>query len=146
MTVAEDARARMLIAAQMRRLGGAGSLSSTDLLAGVEFDGQRIPIVNPQRGIFKPRQLRYLLSIRTVYPKTGARVWYDDQREVHAQIEAGEEIVDYAFRGSDPKAFDNQWLREAMHEQVPVLYFLGVAPSRYTVTSRPSWSIGTRRH
>jgi putative restriction endonuclease len=52
---------------------------------------------------------------------------------VHAQIEAGEEVVDYAFQGSDPKSFDNQWLREAMHEQVPVLYFLGVAPGRYTV-------------
>jgi putative restriction endonuclease len=87
--------------------------------------------VNPQRGIFKPKQLRHLLSIRTVYPKSGARVWYDDQREVHAQIEAGEEIIDYAFQGSDPDAFDNQWLLGAMQTQVPVIYFLGIAPGRY---------------
>jgi putative restriction endonuclease len=52
---------------------------------------------------------------------------------VHAQIEAGEEVIDYAFQGSNPEGFDNQWLREAMQEQVPVLYFLGVAPGRYTV-------------
>ena len=132
MTTAEDARTRMLIAAHLRRLAGGSSLSSSDLLAGVEIDGTRVPIVNPQRGIFKPKQLRYLLSIRTVYPKTGAKIWYDDQREVHAQIEAGEEIIDYAFQGSDPKAFDNQWMFEVLQEQVPIIYFLGVAPGRYT--------------
>ena len=132
MTTAEDARARMLIAAHMRRLSDNGGLTSSELLLGADVDGQRIPVVNPQRGIFKPKQLRYLLSIRTVYPKTGARIWYDDQREVHAQIEAGEEVIDYAFQGSDPQAFDNQWLLEAMQAQVPLIYFLGVAPSRYT--------------
>lgn len=132
MTSAEDARARMLIAAHMKRLSGNGALTSSELLRGVDVDGQRIPLVNPQRGIFKPKELRYLLSIRTVYPKTGARIWYDDQREVHAQIEAGEEIIDYAFQGSDPQAFDNQWLLEAMQAKVPFIYFLGVAPSRYT--------------
>ena len=27
-----------------------------------------------------------LLSIKTVFPRPGARVWYDDQRDVHRQI------------------------------------------------------------
>jgi hypothetical protein len=27
--------------------------------------------VNPQRGIFKPQQMRFLLSIKTVFPKAG---------------------------------------------------------------------------
>src|SRR6266851_3884816 len=76
--------------------------------------------------------MRYLLSIRTVYPSTGRRVWYDDQRRVHAQIERGEELIDYAFMGTDPDAADNRWLREAGEAQIPVLYFLGVAPQRYT--------------
>ena len=47
---------------------------------------ERIPLVNPQRGIFKPRQMRFLQSIKTVFPRPGARVWYDDQRQVHRQI------------------------------------------------------------
>jgi putative restriction endonuclease len=51
---------------------------------------------------------------------------------VHAQIERGEELVDYAFMGTDPDAADNRWLREAGEAQIPVLYFLGVAPQRYT--------------
>jgi hypothetical protein len=45
------------------------------------FDGVRIPLINPQRGIFKPQQMRFLLSIKTVFPKPGGKVWYDDQRE-----------------------------------------------------------------
>jgi putative restriction endonuclease len=123
----------MLMAAHLKRLNAIGPLTSEDLAAGVEVDGVRIPLVNPQRGIFKPRQLRWLLSIRTVYPRGGARVWYDDQRKVHAQIEAGEEVIDYAFQGTNPDAHDNQWMRDAMIEQVPIIYFLGVAPGRYTV-------------
>lgn len=31
-----------------------GELTSADLRAGFEYDGLRIPLVNPQRGIFKP--------------------------------------------------------------------------------------------
>jgi hypothetical protein len=50
-------------------------------------------LVNPKRGIFKPRRMRFLLSIRTVFPAAGRRVWYDDQREVHAQINGGYETV-----------------------------------------------------
>jgi putative restriction endonuclease len=30
------------------------------------------------------------MSIRTVVPRRGARVWYDDQRRVHQQIFAGD--------------------------------------------------------
>ena len=82
-------------------------------------------------GIFKPRQMRLLLSIKTVVPRRGGKVWYDDQRDAHRQIYQGEETVDYAFMGTDPEAADNRWLREAYEHQVPVIYFLGVSPGRY---------------
>lgn len=108
-----------------------GPLTSDDLARGFMFEGERVPLVNPQRGIFKPRQMQHLLSIRTVYPRAGAKVWYDDQRRVHAQLYTAEEAVDYAFMGDDPEAADNRWLREAHVDQVPIIYFLGIAPSRY---------------
>src|SRR3546814_18913338 len=63
-----------------------GHLTARELSPGFIFEGQRMPLVNPQRGIFKPRQMRDLLSIRTVFPRSGARVWYDDKRQVHRQI------------------------------------------------------------
>ena len=108
-----------------------GVLTSEQIKAGFEFEGERIPFINPQQGIFKPRAMRFLLSIRTVFPKKGAKVWYDDQRQVHEQIYAGQESVDYAFMGDNPDAPNNRWLREAWETGVPFIYFLGVAPARY---------------
>ena len=108
-----------------------GDLSSSDLKAGFDYLGNRIPLVNPQRGIFKPQRMPYLLSIRTVFPRVGAKVWYDDQRQVHRQIYEGVDLIDYAFMGTDPNAADNRWLREAMENRIPIIYFLGVAPGMY---------------
>lgn len=106
-------------------------LTAKELKPGFLFAGERIPLMNPQRGIFKPVQMRFLLSIKTVFPRPGARVWYDDQREVHRQIFEGDDTIDYAFMGQDPDVADNRWLREAMENQVPIVYFLGIAPGRY---------------
>lgn len=118
--------------AEVRRLQAIrDQLTSADLAKGFQYDGQRIPLVNPQRGIFKPRQMETLLSIKTVFPRPGGKIWYDDQRSVHKQIYDGEETVDYSFMGTDPDVADNRWLKEAMDRRVPILYFLGVSPGRY---------------
>jgi putative restriction endonuclease len=128
-----DTRIRLAAVEHINRVSAGGVITSDDLKAGFFVNGARVPLVNPQRGIFKPASMKYLLSIRTVFPRTGARVWYDDQRAVQGQIERGDELVDYAFMGTDPEAADNRWLREARDDQIPVLYFLGVAPQRYTL-------------
>jgi putative restriction endonuclease len=106
-------------------------LASADLAGGFEFGGDRIPLVNPQGGIFKPRQMTGLLSIRTVFPRRGGRVWYDDQREAHRQIYAGDDVVDYQFMGADPNSADNRLLLDAIEQQIPVIYFLGTSSGRY---------------
>lgn len=106
-------------------------LASDDLKTGFQFQGQRLPFINQQQGIFKPRQMQYLLSIRTVYPRSGRKVWYDDQRQVHQQIYDGHDVIDYAFMKDNPESFQNRWLREAMEHRVPVIYFLGIAPGIY---------------
>ena len=119
--------------AQVRRLNSVQSqLTSADLAKGFDFEGRRIPLVNPQRGIFKPKQMQHLLSIRAVFPRRGARVWYDDQRQVHRQIFDSAEWVDYAFMGDDPNHADNRWLREAMLQRIPIIYFIGIAPGCFT--------------
>ncbi len=118
----EDAPLRQAAFDHVNRLAAlkGGILDPVDLSGGFGFGGDRIPLVNPQCGIFKPRQMAGLLSIRTVFPRQGGRVWYDDQREAHRQIYAGDDIVDYAFMGSDPDSLDNRSLREAMEHQIPV--------------------------
>lgn len=130
--MADDSAFRNAAFREVRRLADVnGDLTGRDLRAGFQFDGQRMPLINPQRGIFKPTLMRHLLSIRTVFPRPGARVWYDDQRQVHRQIYEGEEAVDYAFMGQNADAAENRWLREAMENAVPFIYFLGIAPGIY---------------
>jgi putative restriction endonuclease len=137
-----DAAMRQAAFAQVRRLLDTRPfLTSAELGPGFNFRGERIPLVNPQRGIFKPRQMRHLLSIRTVFPRPGGRVWYDDQREIHRQIFDEHEAVDYAFMGQDPDAADNRWLREAMEQHIPLIYFLGISPGRYDAIL-PTYIVG----
>jgi putative restriction endonuclease len=127
----EDSLIRLAAFDHVRKLSETHvHLTSKEVNPGFSYLGERIPLINPQRGIFKPQRMRYLLSIRTVFPKPGGKVWYDDQRDVHRQIFDAEETVDYAFMGTDPDAADNRWLREAFEAQVPIIYFLGVAPGR----------------
>jgi putative restriction endonuclease len=95
----QDAQLRQAAFEHVNRLAALNGrvLSSDDLGGGFQFQGERIPLVNPQRGIFKPRQMDGLLSIRTVFPRQGGRVWYEDQREAHRQIYEGDEMVDYVY-------------------------------------------------
>src|SRR5690606_36503922 len=142
MTTDPDSLIRQAAFAAVRRLSEIRvDLTADDLRKGFESEGERIPWVNPQRGIFKPRRMRYSLSIRTVFPRSGARIWYDDQRQVHQQIYQGDDLIDYAFMGTDPKAADNRWLLEAMRERIPIIYFLGVAPGLYQAIV-PTYVVG----
>ena len=128
----EDSLLRAAAFQHVRRLQEVHDhLGADHLKVGFTYQGERIPLINPQRGIFKPQRMQFLLSIRTVFPRTGARVWYDDQRQVHQQIYDGEQVVDYAFMGENPDAADNRWLREAMENGIPFIYLLGTSPGRY---------------
>lgn len=127
-----DAAIRRAAFDHLRALSaGRDYVTSEELARGFEFNGERIPLVNPRRGIFKPRQMEYLLSIRTVFPKPGNKVWYDDQRKAHQALYHSDEFVDYAFMGDDPHAADNRRLREAGEAQIPLVYFIGVAPGKF---------------
>ena len=128
-----DAQMRLAAVEHLKRASASDVVSADDLRAGFTFAGMRVPLINPQRGIFKPTSMRFLLSVRTVYPALGRRVWYDDQRQVHEQIQRGDELIDYAFMGADPEATDNRWLREARDAQVPVLYFSLATINRQSV-------------
>jgi putative restriction endonuclease len=138
----DDAQIREAAFAAVSRMAEVhGDLTSAHLREGFQFQKTRIPLINPQRGIFKPQRMQQLLSIRTVVPRTGARVWYDDQREVHSQIYQGDDLIDYAFMGNDPNAADNRWLREAMESRTSIIYFLGVAPGLYQAII-PTYIVG----
>jgi len=128
----QDTAIRMTAFEHLSKLTeGRSHLTAADLKPGFIYKGKRIPFLNPQRGIFKPKEMRFLLSIKTVFAKPGGKVWYDDQRNVLSQIFDGDESVDYAFMGQDPEVAENRWLREAFKYRIPLIYFLGIAPARY---------------
>lgn len=109
-----DPLMRQAAVEQVRRLTELrGHLSSQDLALGFDYRGERIPLLNPRRGIFKPKRMRSLLSIRTVYPRKGAKARYEDQKQAHRCMFESHESVIYSFMGEDPDAADNRWLRHA---------------------------------
>jgi len=127
-----DSEIRAAAFLTLRRLRAEkGVLTAQDLQEGFQFGDERIPFANTRRGIWKPKRMQRLLSIKTVHPKPGNKVWYSDQYEAREEVYRAEEHITYAFQGDDPRSFDNQWLRQAMLEQVPLIYFFGVAPGRY---------------
>lgn len=70
-----DTLMRLTAFEHVRRLSEVDDhLTATQLSPGFIFRGQRIPFINPQRGIFRPQQMRFLLSIKTVFPKPGGKV------------------------------------------------------------------------
>ena len=59
----QDVRLRRAAFDQVTRLAAPrnGILDAADLAIGFKFEGQRIPLINSRRGIFKPRERAWLL-------------------------------------------------------------------------------------
>lgn len=93
------------------------------LMAGVTLRGERVPIWNYQKGIFKPAALGRDGAALSV--QTSAESPYAD---VH-DPDAGHFV--YKYRGTDPAHPDNVALRRAMAAQRPLLYLVAVDPGVY---------------
>lgn len=95
---------------------------------GFHYRGELIHLVNPRKGIHKPRQMDHILSIMTLIPQSTKLMTYDDQATMLRAIRDGHKSLRYAFMGKDPGAFENRQLRGAFEREVPIIYFLGVQP------------------
>lgn len=109
-------------------------------VARFEFEGQRIPLMDIQRGIRKPRMLDAALTFRTVFSATPERRPYADER-------GDDGYQRYKWRGTDPEHPENVALRRAMERRLPLIWFLGIEPGLYLPVS-PVWLVGEepRRH
>jgi len=88
------------------------------LAKGFTFHSDRIPLVSPQ-GIFKPKQMEYPLTITTT-----AEGPYEDSFDHN-------DLLLYKYRGTDPRHRDNVGLRNAMKNDIPLIYFHGIVPGKY---------------
>lgn len=95
------------------------------LKAGFELEGQRIHLIQ-QQGIFKPKVLTsYPLSITTSPTNP-----YGDRMD-------NKDVILYHYQGEDPNRYDNAWLRNAMRDRIPLIYFFRIDPGIYAA----SWPV-----
>lgn len=123
----DDATVRAVALETVRRLKDAygGRIPRSALMQGITVDGERIPLWNYQKGIFKPAALGRngaALSIQTSVDSP-----YDDGRDP----DAGR--IFYKYRGVDPSHPDNVALRRARELRLPLLYLVAVDPGFYDV-------------
>jgi len=119
---AELRAAALARVAQLRDLN-AGRIPREALGKGISVGGERIPLFNYQKGIFKPAAFGRdgaALSIQTSADSPYA--------DVH-DADAGR--IAYKYRGTDPSHPDNVALRRAMLERLPLIYLVAVDPGVY---------------
>lgn len=107
---------------------GNETLTRDSLARGFPHQGSYVKLVGPQ-GIFKPAQIQYFpLSITTT-----TKGPYSDSFDP-----SGDYLL-YSYRGTDPGHHENQRLRDAMRDRVPLIYF-------YSTAYREQCSICRLRH
>jgi putative restriction endonuclease len=115
-------RVRLAAFEWLADLGAADrELTRATLARGFDLDGVRVPLLGPQ-GIFSPAGFRIPLSITTIPGQ------YADG------VPAGENLLRYAYRGTDPNHRDNVGLRRALETQTPLVYFYRTDPGFYVAT------------
>ena len=103
--------------------------------AGFEFRGERIRFASRALGIFKPSQMSAALSVKTVVPKAGRRIWYQDQEKVF-DYDSG--LLPYDLAKGRLDSGPNAQLRVAHERKAPLIYFRGVESAVYDAVC-PVW-------
>lgn len=102
-------------------LGGTLPITREQLANDFVFSGQRFPLIDRGRGIRKPLGWRAALSIMTALPKPGFARPYADE-------EGADGLHRYKLRRDQRGTAENEGLRAALREQLPIVWFYGVAP------------------
>ena len=100
-----------------RKLGSGQAELSRAELESFEFEGERLPLIDRNRGIRNPAAFEATLSVMT-----HADGPYEDDA-----VEGG--LIRYAFRTGE--GGDNVKLRRAAALDVPIIYFRSIRPSVY---------------
>lgn len=103
-------------------------------VASFTYEGQRIPLMDPQRGIRKPTLLKAALSFRTVHaPRPDLRPYED--------LPGEDGCLRYKWRGVQAGHPENVAMRVALNRALPMIWFQGVASGTY-LPIYPVWLIG----
>jgi len=91
------------------------------LTKGFSYQGVNIPLIGA-KGIWKPKAVpKYPISITSV------------QKSIYTDQFIDDDTLHYSYRGDNPDHPDNVGLRNAMIDQVPLIYFHQVVKGKYFV-------------
>ena len=108
-----------------------------DDLSHFPFLGNTHRLVGTQTGIWRIKDLSpAAISILTAYVPEGLTRPYDDSVGPDGMLR-------YKWRGTDANKADNVWLRRAMEQQLPLVWFFGVgyAPGTQTQLFTPQFPV-----
>lgn len=103
-------------------------------LSSFEFEGERLPLMDRQRGIRKPAGMQAALAIRTTFTPPGKSPPYADAI-------GPDGLQRYKYRGDDPQHPENRALRRAGDLKLPLIWFVAVAQGLYEPIY-PVWVVG----
>ena len=98
-----------------------------------EYEGHRLPLLDRQRGIRKPAGFDAALAIRTTFTPPNQVPPYNDAI-------GSDGLQRYKYRGDNPDHHENIALRRAYEQNLPLIWFVGVAPGLYE-SLFPVWII-----
>lgn len=101
-------------------LDGTRPITREELTNDFHVGAFRFPLVDRGRGIRKPSGWSAALSIMTAVPKAGVAPYADG--------EGPDGLHRYKLRRDQRGSSENAGLRVAMHKQLPLIWFVGVAP------------------
>lgn len=104
-----------------------GAVPWQALSRGFQFQGHHFLFASMPRGIFSPRGMTEVLSIKTTIPRGSRIPKYADQR----QQGDGDGLLAYDMQDRDPAHPSNRLLRQAYQDELPLVYLQGIAPAVY---------------
>lgn len=105
-------------------IGSAAPISREQLANDFQVAGNRFPLIDRGRGIRKPVGWNAALSITTAAPRSGRPRPYADE-------EGADGLHRYKLRRDQGGTSENQALRTAMHQQVPLIWLYGLEPGLF---------------
>lgn len=124
----QEVRAAALVWIDAVTLGGTVPVTRDQLANDFIIGGRRFPLIDRGRGIRKPVGWRAALSITTAATPPGQEPPYADE-------EGADGLHRYKLRRDQRGTSENEGLRTAMRDQLPLIWLYGIKPGIFNAIS-----------
>lgn len=97
-----------------------GNVLTTQQINSFSYQGQQI-FIQGSKGIWKPKQLQFPISIAS------------DPQGKYSDGFINDSMLHYSYEGTNPDLWTNRGLREAMKQNIPLIYLQKISKGKYFV-------------